>query len=485
MYATGISVYAGLVGVNAFGPMATVNIMNTVMGVPYTAAIVGVNMYYEVGSSVNVRSVFSPTRYTAVLTDRAGMVRAEDDLPVSGIDDYFINDDPIFVAGEGSNGSSEERGRNMSSRDSRFSGPSDKLRVGILFGGRSAEHEVSIMSARNVVGGADRDKYDLTLIGIDRKGEWYYDLPREFLFGTERVEASDGHDIGKYRIGAEEGGILHAAIGAAISAIDVLFPVLHGPYGEDGRLQGMFEVLDIPYVGAGVLGSAIGMDKDVMKRLLREAGIPTPKFLTISRSARGEFDFDTVVRQLGFPFFVKPSNLGSSVGINMVKGKKEYAAALAEAFGYGNKAVLEERIKGREIECSVIGNDVPRASLPGEILLGGNEYYSYGAKYHDDSTVKLGIPAQLPSDVVGKIQDYSVAVFKTLCCEGMARIDFFLDEGGAILVNEINTIPGFTNISMFPKLWEASGLAFSDLFDELIRLAIERYESANVLSVVR
>lgn len=358
----------------------------------------------------------------------------------------------------------------------------NKMRLGILFGGRSAEHEVSIMSARNVVNGANKNKYDLTLIGLDRAGAWYFDLPREFLFEADRVESADRRDIGKYRIGSGKGGSLMTSAAAAFSAIDAIFPVLHGPYGEDGKLQGMFEVLDIPYVGAGVLGSAMGMDKDVMKRLFRQAGIPTPKFLTLERLSRSEFGFDAVVKQLGVPFFVKPSNLGSSVGINMVQDAGEYKSALDEAFRYGSKLLLEERIRGREIECSVIGNDAPRASLPGEILLAGNSYYSYNAKYDNASTVRLGIPAELPADAVEKVKSYSVAAFKALCCEGMARVDFFIDEGGSILVNEINTIPGFTNISMFPKLWEASGLALPDLIDELIRLAIERHENARTLS---
>jgi len=260
----------------------------------------------------------------------------------------------------------------------------------------------------------------------------------------------------------------------ALGSVDVVFPVLHGPFGEDGTVQGLLKLAQVPFVGAGVLGSAIGMDKDVMKRLLRDAKIPVAKFLVFDRASAYEIDFSRIKRVLGLPLFVKPANLGSSVGISKVSNRKQFARAVKEAFRYDNKILLEEFIRGREIECSVLGNEHPLASLPGEIIT-RHDFYSYDAKYIDEKGAQLMIPAKLPPRVVKKIQKMAIASFKVLCCEGMARVDFFLSPAGKIIVNEINTIPGFTKISMYPKLWEASGVSYRNLIDRLIRLAIGRF----------
>ncbi len=254
--------------------------------------------------------------------------------------------------------------------------------------------------------------------------------------------------------------------------IDVAFPILHGPFGEDGTVQGLLKLANIPFVGAGVLGSAVGMDKDVMKRLLKEAGLPVGRFLAIKDHEN--ISFDKAIRSIGLPFFVKPSNMGSSVGVSKVTKKAEFKTAIEAAFSYDRKILLEEYIRGREIECAVLGNDDPIASLPGEILV-HDEFYSYDAKYIDEHSASLDIPAKLPAILIKKVQKMAVDVFKTLSCEGLGRVDFFLKKSGEFIINEINTIPGFTSISMYPKLWEASGIPYGKLIEILIESAIERF----------
>jgi D-alanine-D-alanine ligase len=264
----------------------------------------------------------------------------------------------------------------------------------------------------------------------------------------------------------------------------VVFPVLHGPFGEDGTVQGLLKLANIAFVGAGVLGSAIGMDKDVMKRLLRDAGIPVVRFMVANRYSSNGIDFDDVRDQLGLPLFVKPANLGSSVGIHKVNDRDEFERAVRDALNYDNKILIEECIKGREIECSVLGNDNPIASVPGEILP-RHEFYSYEAKYLDENGAVLEIPAKLPAETSERIRQLATKTFTVLCCEGMARVDFFLRNDEEIIVNEINTIPGFTRISMYPKLWEATGISYSDLIDRLIQLAIERFAGEKRLKTDR
>jgi D-alanine-D-alanine ligase len=254
----------------------------------------------------------------------------------------------------------------------------------------------------------------------------------------------------------------------------VIFPVLHGPFGEDGTVQGLLKLANIAFVGAGVLGSAIGMDKDVMKRLLRDAGIPIVRFLVMNRYSSKEIGFDDARNQLGLPLFIKPANLGSSVGIHKVKDPEEFERAVRDALNYDNKILIEECITGREIECSVLGNENPIASVPGEILP-RHEFYSYEAKYLDENGAALEIPAKLPSGISERIRQLAIKTFSVLCCEGMARVDFFLRNDEEIIVNEINTIPGFTTISMYSKLWAASGVDYPSLLDRLVALALERH----------
>ncbi len=347
-----------------------------------------------------------------------------------------------------------------------------KIRVGIIFGGKSAEHEVSLRSAKNVYQALDKNKYEPVLIGVSKKGQWLLgDSSRLALESGESIKSEDKREV--VSMAPESGGEIAPLDNKEVSqTIDVAFPILHGPFGEDGTVQGLLKLADIPFVGAGVLGSAVGMDKDVMKRLLRDAGIPISKFVVLKDGDKA--DFDTAVRELGLPLFIKPANLGSSVGISKVRSREEFDEAVALAFQYDTKILLEEFIKGREIECSVLGNDNPTASIPGEIIT-SHDFYSYEAKYLDENGAELKIPADLPPETVKHVQELAVKTFKALCCEGMGRVDLFLKENGEVYANEINTIPGFTSISMYPKLWEASGISYAELIDKLIQLALQRF----------
>lgn len=354
-----------------------------------------------------------------------------------------------------------------------------KIKVGIIFGGKSAEHEVSLQSAKNVIDAIDKDKYEVVLIGIDKKGRWYLNESTNFLLNSKNpklIQLNKSNDEIALIPGKDTEQFVSTSNQKALSQIDVIFPILHGPYGEDGTVQGMLKLANISYVGAGVLGSAIGMDKDVMKRLLRDAGIPIAKFLVFKKIDMKNINFLEVEKELGLPVFVKPANLGSSVGISKATNEIDLENAVQEAFQYDNKIIIEEYIEGREIECSVLGNEEPIASIPGEII-SIDEFYSYKAKYIDENGAILEIPAKLSKDIQERVQNLSTKVFKVLCCEGMARVDLFLKENGDLVLNEINTIPGFTRISMYPKLWEHSGISYSELINKLIELAIERFEN--------
>jgi D-alanine-D-alanine ligase len=349
-----------------------------------------------------------------------------------------------------------------------------KLRVALLFGGKSAEHEISLISARNIVAAMDKKKYDIVAIGIDKQGRWHFDQGAKLLLGgaAAKVEFGDARNAAAILPGSTTTPLVRRTGAAGLGGIDVVFPILHGPFGEDGTVQGLLKLANLPFVGAGVLGSAVGMDKDVMKRLLRDAGIAIGKFMAFERSDK--ISFAKVKRTLGMPLFVKPANLGSSVGISKVAKPGQFIAAIKEAFRYDNKIVIEEFIAGREIECSVLGNDHPIASLPGEIVV-NRDFYSYDAKYLDTNGSRLEIPAKLPAKVIKEIRRTAVQVYKALCCQGMGRVDFFVQANGRVLVNEINTIPGFTKISMYPKMWEATGISYAQLIDRLIGLALERF----------
>ncbi len=357
-----------------------------------------------------------------------------------------------------------------------MSASEQKTRVAILFGGKSAEHEVSLQSAKSIFEAIDRDKYEPVLIGIDKSGKWRLNDGERFLKAADdprHISLQKSRDEIALTPGNVNQQFLNTRDAATSPAVDVVFPILHGPLGEDGTIQGLLKLAEIPFVGASVLGSAVGMDKDFAKRLLRDAGIPQGAFRTFG-AHEAPISWDKIQSELGSPVFVKPANLGSSVGISKADSEETFQQAVAEAFSFDRKIVVEEFIDGREIECSVLGNDDPIASLPGEIIP-THDFYSYDAKYIDGQGARLEIPANLPKKIVEKIQKLSIHVFKTLNCEGMARVDFFVTKDEKIYVNEINTIPGFTKISMYPKLWEASGLPYSELIDRLIQLAIQRF----------
>lgn len=336
-----------------------------------------------------------------------------------------------------------------------------KKRIVVLFGGRSGEHEVSIRSAASIIQALDKQKYDVIPIAITRQGRWL--SPAEslpLLPAGCRSHLSTGSAV---TLSREPG---------RTSGVDIIFPVLHGTFGEDGTVQGLFELADVAYVGAGVLASAAGMDKDVMKRLFRERGLPCVDHAALSRATRHEGIADLEAR-FGYPMFVKPANLGSSVGITKAANREELRCGLDLAAELDRKIVVEPAITGREIECSVLGNDDPIASLPGEIKPNA-DFYSYESKYLDGLS-ELMIPAKLSKDQILEVRRLSVAAFQAIECSGLARVDFFLEEGSErILLNEINTMPGFTSISMYPKLWEASGVSYADLIDRLLILAQER-----------
>lgn len=357
---------------------------------------------------------------------------------------------------------------------------SQKIHIAVLFGGKSAEHEVSVQSARNVVKALDKTKYDLTLIGIDKTGVWLPFSPTQLATDSQvRLSARQKSNISITPF--TDNATLLIKEKNTTKPIDVVFPILHGPFGEDGTIQGLLKLANIPYVGAGVLGSAVGMDKDVMKRLLRDAGLPIARFLVFKKNELAAISFSAVKQALGLPFFVKPANLGSSVGVTKVHDETEFKGALASAFTYDNKLLIEQYIIGKEIECSVLGNSQPVASVCGEIA-SPHEFYSYEAKYLDEtSTSSLTIPASIPNHVSAQVQDLAIKAFKVLCCEGMARVDCFVTQDEAVLINEINTIPGFTSVSMYPKLWEASGLSYTKLIDKLIKLALDRFDKEQEL----
>jgi len=350
----------------------------------------------------------------------------------------------------------------------------NKIRVAILFGGKSAEHEVSLISARNVIKAMDKNKYEPVLIGIDKTGHWLPSLKSNLLINGEKIHKLDIKDIVAL-VPQENGRIIEIPDSKSNRMIDVVFPILHGSFGEDGTVQGLLKLANVPFVGAGVIGSAIGMDKDVMKRLLVNAGIMVGKFIVYKKHQLKIISFNKTKKQLGLPFFIKPANLGSSIGISKVHSQKEFRKAIKNAFEYDNKILIEEYIKGREIECSVLGNENPIASIPGEVI-SNHEFYSYNAKYLDENGAILKIPAKLPKSTISHIQKIAVKSFEILCCEGMARVDFFLTPDNRVVVNEINTIPGFTSISMYPKLWEESGISYNKLIDTLIQLAIDRFD---------
>jgi len=350
-----------------------------------------------------------------------------------------------------------------------------KLQVGVLFGGRSGEHEVSLMSARSVLSALDPEKYTITQIGITHEGAWLSgdNVLEAMLAGktddlTPTTLLPDPSRRGLYTI--VDAKCEH------LSEIDVFFPVLHGTFGEDGTLQGLFELAEVAYVGAGVLGAAVGMDKGVFKDVMKANSIPVVDGFVVSRSqlqTRIEAILDEAAEIAFYPLFVKPANLGSSVGVTKCRSRSDLYEGLLEAARFDRRVLIERGINAREIEISVLGNDNPRASIPGEIRPEA-DFYSYNAKYHDDRS-ELFIPARIPEDTAEQMREIAIKAYRAIDCAGMARVDFLLDrESGEFYLNEVNTIPGFTQISMYPKLWDASGLPYPELIDRLIELALER-----------
>jgi D-alanine-D-alanine ligase len=361
-----------------------------------------------------------------------------------------------------------------------------RLRVGVIFGGRSVEHEVSLVSARAIMAALDPSRYEVVAIGVTKRGRWvtagtHYALPADPSIGglivLKNGRSSRRAPPARAGRALRAGAARSVGPGSPAGPLDVVFPVVHGTGGEDGALQGLLELADIPYVGAGVLGSALGMDKSAMKSVFREAGLPILDY-RVARSVDLRRDIDRVVGLLegafGYPCFVKPSNGGSSVGVTKAKDRRTLVEGLRLAARYDRKVVIERGVAAREIECSVLGNDEPEASVPGEVIP-VNEFYDYRAKYIDPGS-RLVIPADLTPEQTRSVRELAVRAFQALDLAGMARVDFFLDRTSeAIFLNEVNTIPGFTPISMYPKMWEASGVSFPELVDRLIRLAIERH----------
>lgn len=340
-----------------------------------------------------------------------------------------------------------------------------KIKVGILFGGKSKEHEISLLSASNVMAAMDEEKYDLVALGIDKEGKWY-------IYSGSKERIKDGTWLEDKEHLSGDFSIFHHPV---IADVDVFFPVLHGPNGEDGTVQGLLRLLDKPFVGCDVLASAVGMDKVVCKRVFREAGIPQGAFVDtdmIHWKEDPDGFIDSIQREIGYPCFIKPANMGSSVGITKAHNHHELVDGINEAFQYDRKILVEANIDCREIECAVLGNEQPKASVLGEIIP-SKEFYDYQSKYEDGDKSVLIIPADLPEETSQRIRQYAVDAFRAIDGRGLSRVDFFVEKStGDVYINEINTMPGFTNFSMYPKLWEKTGIGYKDLIVKLIDLAL-------------
>jgi D-alanine-D-alanine ligase len=354
-----------------------------------------------------------------------------------------------------------------------------KIRVGLLYGGRSGEHEVAVLSANSVLTAIDKDKYEVVPIGITKDGQWLPGQSPANLVASGDLQVrllgdSSDRSLGQALALENRHGQLLSSLQ---ESLDIIFPVMHGPFGEDGTIQGLLELMNIPYVGGGVMASAVGMDKAMMKAVFQQRGLPVGAYLVYLRQELENFGrvAAEIEAKLGYPCFVKPANLGSSVGISKAHNREELQKALNFAAEFDRKIVVEQLLHGREIECAVLGNDEPIASVPGEIIPCA-DFYDYEAKYVLNDS-KLVIPAKLPPELVQKVQDLAVKAFKAIDGSGLSRVDFFVDDqAGAVIINEINTMPGFTRISMYPKLWEASGIGYEELIDRLLQLAVERFD---------
>lgn len=342
-----------------------------------------------------------------------------------------------------------------------------KRKVALLYGGRSVEHGVSVNSGRNIFEFIDKENFEVIPIGISQTGQW-------FLTQGVTKDVEQGKALGLI-LDPKNAGLILLASGDRIK-VDLVFPVLHGTDGEDGSIQGLIKALDIPMVGTGVLGSSVSMNKVIAKKMLKEAGVPVSKFLTYSYRDKKKINFEEIVKKLKLPFMVKSASLGSSVGVSKVSKKTQFKKALEEAFRYDHEVIIEEFITGREIECAIMGNTPAIASNPGEIIINKNyEFYTFDAKYVDPDAVKIEVPANVDKASSKTIREVSLKAYETLRCEDFARVDLFLTKKGKIYVNEINTIPGFTNSSMFPMMWKEKGISFTELITKLITLALERF----------
>ncbi|WP_349656689.1 D-alanine--D-alanine ligase [Xanthomonas sp. 10-10] len=358
-----------------------------------------------------------------------------------------------------------------------------KIRVGLIFGGKSAEHEVSLQSARNILDALDPQRFEPVLIGIDKQGQWHLSAAEGFLHDADDPGRIALHRSGRSVAvlpGAEQAQLRPVDTEQTLAQIDVVFPIVHGTLGEDGSLQGLLRMANLPFVGSGVLGSAVAMDKDMAKRVLRDAGLAVAPFVCFNRHTAAHADVDALIAQLGLPLFVKPANQGSSVGVSQVRSADAFAAALALALSYDHKVLVEAAIVGREIECAVLGNATPRASVCGEVVV-HDAFYSYDTKYISAHGADIVIPAELDAQTQQRIQHLAVQAYQALDCAGMARVDVFLCADGRIVINEVNTLPGFTRISMYPKLWQASGLDYRGLITQLIELALQRHADDQLL----
>jgi D-alanine-D-alanine ligase len=365
-----------------------------------------------------------------------------------------------------------------------------KLNLGLIFGGRSGEHEVSLQSAYAIANAVDQEKYNLFLLAIDKSGNWFLADPNDYLYHAEdpskiKLKVQSEKQVALVPKG-NSNRILKLSNGRELGSLDVAFPIIHGTFGEDGCLQGYMAMLNLPCVGADVLGSAIGMDKYIAKQLLVQAGVKVADFLI----ADGNIDIDQLIEQagdkFGFPVFIKPAASGSSVGVSKASTREELRTSLLKALRYDSRVLIEEAIKGREIECAILGNERLVASIPGEIVP-RHEFYSYEAKYLDANGARLDMPADIPKEIALRVQEVAQKSYSALSCSGMARVDMFLTEKKELILNEINTLPGFTKISMYPKLMELSGVPFTLLIDRLVQLAVERHRQKeaqlqNVLS---
>ncbi|MGY5944665.1 D-alanine--D-alanine ligase [Stenotrophomonas forensis] len=354
-----------------------------------------------------------------------------------------------------------------------------RTRVGIIFGGRSSEHEVSLQSAKNILDALDRERFEPVLVGIDKQGQWHLSQPDTFLLNADDPSRIALHRSGQSLAvlpGTEQAQLQLQPSDAAsvLGQIDVVLPIVHGPLGEDGALQGLLRMANLPFVGSPVLGSAVSMDKDVAKRLLRDAGLQVAPWLCIRRHQAAAVDVEAVIAQLGLPLFVKPANQGSSVGVSKVKEAAGFAEALELALRYDHKVLVESAVVGREIECAVLGNAQPQASVCGEVVV-HDEFYAYDTKYINEGGADVVVPADIDAATQARIQQIALQAYQALECAGMARVDVFLTADGEIVINEVNTLPGFTRISMYPKLWGASGVDYTTLITRLIELALERH----------